>query len=125
MVRHLGMGAHVMRIAAALISSATVLSLLCAGTATAADNPPAWAYPRNNSDYKPPLDDGKQVRVPDSAGGYTWSQLRDRFIAPVWHAGDHGALPDVVLNGRKPGVFACGYCHRATGPGGPENADLA
>ena len=28
-------------------------------------------------------------------------------------------------DGRKPGVFACGYCHRATGPGGPENADLA
>jgi cytochrome c553 len=22
-------------------------------------------------------------------------------------------------------VFACGFCHRATGPGGPENADLA
>src|SRR5215510_14214732 len=38
---------------------------------------------------------------------------------------DHGALPDIVANGRKPGVFACGYCHRATGPGGPENADLA
>jgi Cytochrome c553 len=35
------------------------------------------------------------------------------------------ALPDIVANGRKPGVFACGYCHRATGPGGPENADLA
>jgi cytochrome c553 len=38
---------------------------------------------------------------------------------------DHGALPDIVANGRKPGVFACGFCHRATGPGGPENADLA
>src|SRR5262249_60348874 len=37
----------------------------------------------------------------------------------------HGALPDIVANGRKPGVFACGFCHRATGPGGPENADLA
>jgi cytochrome c553 len=22
-------------------------------------------------------------------------------------------------------VFACGFCHRADGPGGPENADLA
>src|SRR5262245_38966243 len=36
-----------------------------------------------------------------------------------------GALPEIVANGRKPGVFACGSCHRATGPGGPENADLA
>src|SRR5262245_19444180 len=34
-------------------------------------------------------------------------------------------LPDIVANGRKPGVLACGFCHRATGPGGPENADLA
>jgi hypothetical protein len=67
----------------------------------------------------------RPVRVPDSTAGYTWSQLRDRFTAPVWHPSDHGALPDIVANGRKPGVFACGFCHRATGPGGPENADLA
>jgi len=80
---------------------------------------------RLGPDYKPPVDDGKPVRVPDSTAGYTWSQLRDRFIAPVWHPSDHGALPDIVANGRKPGVFACGFCHRATGPGGPENADLA
>lgn len=25
---------------------------------------------------------------------------------------------------RKPEVFACGFCHRAAGPGGPENANL-
>src|SRR5215471_4781749 len=25
----------------------------------------------------------------------------------------------------NPVCFACGFCHRATGPGGPENADLA
>ena len=53
--------------------------------ASAADRPPAWAYPLNNPDYKPPVDDGKLLRVPDSMAGYTWTQLRDRFIAPVWH----------------------------------------
>jgi len=99
--------------------------LLAVGSASAAEDPPAWAYPRNNPDYKPPVDDGKPVRVPDSTAGYTWGQLRDRFIAPVWHPGDHAALPDIVANGRKPGVFACGYCHRSAGSGGPENADLA
>src|SRR5688500_14701853 len=26
--------------------------------------------------------------------------------------------------GRKPDVYACGFCHRADGPGGPENANL-
>src|ERR1700674_1909703 len=114
-----------MRIVPALLSSVIVCGLLAIRMATAADAPPAWAYTPNNPDYKPPVDDGKPVRVQDSTAGYTWSQLRDRFIAPVWHPSDHGALPDIVANGRKPGVFACGYCHRATGPGGPENADLA
>src|SRR5947209_12357340 len=32
---------------------------------------------------------------------------------------------DIVAKGRDPNVFACGFCHRADGPGGPENADLA
>ena len=114
-----------MRIVPALLSSVIVCGLLAIRMATAADGPPAWAYTPNNPDYKPPVDDGKPVRVPDSTAGYTWSQLRDRFIAPVWHPSDHGALPEIVANGRKPGVFACGFCHRATGPGGPENADLA
>ena len=114
-----------MRIAVALILSATVCGLLGTGIATAAEGPPAWAYPRNNTDYKPPVDDGKQLRVPDSTAGYTWSQLRDRFIAPLWHPGDHPTLPQVVAEGRKPGVFACGFCHRESGTGGPENADLA
>ena len=114
-----------MRIVAALLSSAIVCGLPAIPMATAADGPPTWAYPLNNPDYKPPVDDGKPVRVPDSTAGYTWTQLRDRFIAPVWHPGDHATLPEVVAQGRKPGVFACGYCHRAAGPGGPENADLA
>ena len=94
-------------------------------TAKTADSPPQWAYPENNPNYKPPVDDGKPVRVPNSTAGYTWTQLRTRFIAPVWHPEDHGPLPDIVAKGRDPNVFACGFCHRADGPGGPENADLA
>ena len=34
-------------------------------------------------------------------------------------------MPEVVARGRKPDVNACGFCHRADGPGGPENASLA
>jgi cytochrome c553 len=94
-------------------------------TAKGVESAPQWAYPENNPNYKPPVDDGKPVRVPNSTAGYTWTQLRTRFIAPVWHPEDHGPLPDVVAKGRDPNVFACGYCHRADGPGGPENADLA
>jgi len=63
--------------------------------------------------------------VPGSNAAYSITQLRDRFIAPVWHPGDHPPLPSIVAEGRKPNVFACGFCHRADGPGGPENASLA
>lgn len=114
-----------MKTVSALLTSVTVCCVLTIQVASAADGPPTWAYPLNNPAYKAPVDDGKPVRVPDSTAGYTWSQLRDRFIAPVWHPSDHATLPDIVASGRKPGVFACGYCHRADGPGGPENADLA
>ena len=34
-------------------------------------------------------------------------------------------MPSIVAYGRKPEVFACGFCHRADGPGGPENASIA
>ena len=34
-------------------------------------------------------------------------------------------MPEIVSRGRKPDVYACGFCHRADGPGGPENAGLA
>ena len=114
-----------MKTASASLAAAIVCVVLPITTATAAETPPRWAYPENNRNYKPPADDGNLVRVPDSAAGYTWTQLRDRFSAPVWHPGDHGPLPDIVASGRKPDVFACGFCHRADGPGGPENADLA
>ena len=70
--------------------------ILFAAAAMAADAPPQWAYPANNPNYKPPVDDGRPVRVPDSTAGYTWSQLRDRFIAPIWHPGDHRPLPTRV-----------------------------
>ena len=90
-----------------------------------AAEPPAWAYPVNPPDLKPRAEDGVLRKVPDSAASYSVAQLRDRFIAPVWHPSDHPALPQVVAEGRKPNVFACGFCHRADGPGGPENASLA
>ncbi len=34
-------------------------------------------------------------------------------------------MPPVVARGRKPDVYACGFCHRAEGTGGPENSSLA
>jgi cytochrome c553 len=54
----------------------------------------------------------------------TLTQVRDLFYAPDWHPGDHPPMPESVASGRKPNVYACGFCHRADGPGGPENAYL-
>ncbi len=34
-------------------------------------------------------------------------------------------MPEIVAHGRKPEVFACGYCHLPNGQGRPENASLA
>jgi cytochrome c553 len=92
--------------------------------AHAQDVPPAWAYP-NNPDFQRPPDDGQLRHVPDSELALTTAQTRDYFFAPDWHPGDHLPMPPIVSMGRKPDVFACGYCHRADGPGGPENARLA
>jgi cytochrome c553 len=90
-----------------------------------ADTPPAWAYPVTPPDFKlPPVDD-KLKHVQDSSVAYTGRQLMDRFLAKDWHPDEHPSMPDIVAYGRKPDVFACGHCHRADGPGGPENSSLA
>ena len=63
--------------------------------------------------------------MPGSAASYKVSQLRDPYLAPDWHPQEHPAMPSVVGRGRRPDVMACGFCHRATGTGGPENANIA
>ena len=103
------------------------LLALPAGAAppSAVSEPPPWAYPVTPPDFKPVPDDGRIRKVPDSSAGYTLTQVRDGFLAPDWHPEDHAKMPGIVAHGRKPDVLACGYCHRADGPGGPENASLA
>ncbi len=34
-------------------------------------------------------------------------------------------MPEVISQGQKPAIFACGYCHLPDGAGRPENASLA
>src|SRR5258708_5617552 len=89
------------------------------------DAPPAWAYAIAAAGYKAPLDDGTVRHVPGSTEGWTLTQLRDPFYAPDWHPEEHAAIPDVVKRGRRPSVYACGFCRRADWTGGPENAMLA
>jgi cytochrome c553 len=101
-----------------------ILAALFSFAAPAIAQAPAWAYPWDPN-FKAPPDDGVPRHVPDSAVTYLLSQARDPFLAPDWHPEDHPAMPEVVAQGRKPDVRACGYCHRAEGTGGPENSSLA
>ena len=94
-------------------------------TQALAIEPPSWAYPFNPLDYKPALDDGVLRRVPGSVVSYPLSQTRNLFFAPDWHPEDHPPMPTIVARGRMPDAYACGFCHRATGQGGPENANIS
>lgn len=102
-----------------------VIALALTAAAQQTDPPPAWAYTIAAPDYKPPTDDGTLRHVPGASASWTLTRLRDLFFAPDWHPEEHPRLPEVVAHGRKPDVYACGFCHRAEGTGGPENANLA
>jgi cytochrome c553 len=103
----------------------TALGFTAASAICVAQVPPDWAYPVNPPGFKLAPDDGTLRRVPGSSATFTLTQTRDRFLSPDWHPEDHPPQPEVVARGRKPDVWACGFCHRADGPGGPENANLA
>ena len=102
---------------------------LCASAQQVTDPLTRWAYPWVNPSPaqapKSSSDPGTTMHVPESNLTYSRKDTRDFFIAPDWHPDDHPAMPPIVKRGRKPNVYACGFCHRADGPGGPENASLA
>jgi len=112
----------------ALIVSAIAVATTDKGLAQSAASqpgaPPAWAFVWDPS-VKVPTPDDKPNSLPGSNAAVSWKQARDLFFAPDWHPEDHLAMPDIVANGRKPDIRACGSCHRAEGTGGPENASLA
>jgi cytochrome c553 len=87
--------------------------------------PPDWLFPVNPATpAEPPAHHGP-VHVPHTRVYFLPSQLSDLFSALDWHPVDHPAMPVVVAHGRKPDVYACGYCHLPDGSGRPENASLA
>jgi cytochrome c553 len=101
-------------------------ALLTGGTQSSAPRqPPSWAYVGSQPDSQATADNGTVRRVPGSTARYTAAQLDDGYLAADWHPQDHPAMPVIVARGHKPGVLACGYCHRASGSGGPENAGIA
>ena len=97
---------------------------LLAGAALAQSALPYWAYPVTTKKF--PAPDPNQVgRLPGTKVTFTRAGVNDRFNAPDWYPATHPKMPDIVAHGRKPDVFACGYCHLPNGQGRPENASLA
>jgi len=92
--------------------------------ALAPDGLPAWAFLWDPTVQVPTPTDTPNT-LPGSSAAFSWKQARDLFAALDWHPDTHPAMPDIVANGRKPEIRACGACHRVEGTGGPENASLA
>ena len=117
---------------AAFLVTCTLALLACAqiekdeapATVASRQPPPPWAYTVQPVVKLPP-DDGIPRSVPGSTAAFTLTQIRDLYVAPDWHPGDHPPMPEVVGRGRKPDMFACGYCHYPNGQGRPENSSLA
>jgi cytochrome c553 len=89
---------------------------------------PAWPYPGNPVSpgaAAPPPDATTPLSLPGSDQSFTRAQVRDLFAAPDWYPSRHPPMPGIVAHGRKPAVYACGYCHLPDGQGRPENAALA
>lgn len=112
--------------------------LCCAllyAVAGAADAParfevPAWLFPIPAPAAAPvpaasAADAGSLLHVPGSDLGYARAQLKDSFAVADWHADARPSVPDVVARGRRPDIYACGYCHLPNGAGRPENATVA
>jgi cytochrome c553 len=84
-----------------------------------------WAYALNGPATEPQQDDGRPKQVPGSKQSFTLSEIQNFYGAPDWHPDDHPEMPDIVAQGRNPGVYACAYCHLPNGQGRPENTSLA
>jgi cytochrome c553 len=101
--------------------------LLLASGALAQGRLPYWAYPVPTSKpgAAPKPDNTVLKSLPGAKKRFTEAGVNDRFNVPDWYPQDHPVAPTIVLHGRKPHVFACGYCHLPNGQGRPENASLA
>ena len=122
-------------IAAALIATAVLLAAAAFSQTQSTishqpiEPPPYWAYavnpPASPADAGAKPDDGASLHLSGNKISFTRSQVNDLFNVPDWHPAAHPPMPEIVAHGRKPEVYACGYCHLPNGQGRPENSSLA
>jgi cytochrome c553 len=71
-------------------------------------------------------EDTQSIRhVPGSTSAFNLKEVDNTFGPADWFPGDHPPMPEVVAQGRKPAVNACGFCHYPNGKGRPNNAGPA
>ncbi len=112
----------------AIPRSSGLLAQTQAGVGRAPSEPfevPSWMFPFLARPPGAVFDSVTRLHLPRSRRAFTAAQVRDRFKVPDWYPAAHPTMPNVVSNGRKPAVIACGYCHLPDGAGRPENAMLA
>ena len=111
-----------------LCAAAAVVGVVLAGStalaASKSDPPPPWAFILLQHESDPPPT-GRRVTVPGSGLHVTEKAVDDPFAVTDWFPEDHPPMPPVVAHGRRPHLWACGYCHMATGVGDPASAALA
>jgi len=98
------------------------------GTGSSTFELPEWVYPvpgRTSGGAAARPDTAKVFHVPNSTAEYTIRQINNSFDPPDWHSTTHTKAPEIVAHGRKPSIYACGFCHLPDGRGRPENATLA
>lgn len=87
---------------------------------------PAWLFPIPPPPVAPSASAASETpHAPGSSETYTRAQLTDLFAVPDWFPDAHPPMPSIVAHGRPPELYACAYCHLASGVGRPENATLA
>ena len=93
------------------------------------DGPPIWAFvptpPGGTVGGHSAVTDDRPQHVPGSGRTFMPREVGDLYAAPDWHPDAHPPMPEVVAHGRRPVLFACGYCHLPNGLGRPENASIA
>jgi len=107
---------------ALIVAAAAMIGL---GALAPVEAPPPWAFPVNPPDFHRTSGDDTVKHVPGSAAMFTMKQVQDLFNVPDWHPAEHPPMPESISHGRRPGVYACGYCHLPNGLGRPENSSVA
>ena len=86
---------------------------------------PLWAYPAAEANLPREPADTSVKHVPGSDKEFTRAQVTNMFGLEDWFPDEHPPMPEVVKNGRRPAVRACGGCHLPNGLGHPESSNMA